>query len=123
MEFEEACSEMSYILENLNPIDKKKIPETTLQFFNNNKSIFYKVNLDVNKELREQNLKDETKAFIQIINKKYFNGEYFFSEEKEEINKENFENKECIKDNTELIVKKKENKIIAFFKNILKKFK
>lgn len=119
MEFEEACSEMCYILENLNPIDKKKIPEATLQFFNNNKSIFYKVNLDVNKELREQNLKDETKAFIQIINKKYFNGEYFFSEEKEE----NFENKECIKENTELIVRKKENKIIAFFKNILKKFK
>lgn len=120
MEFEEACSEMCYILENLNPIDKKKIPKATLQFFNNNKSIFYKVNLDVTKELREQNLKDETKAFIQIINKKYFNGEYFF-DEIENIKEEIFEVKEQVKESTELIIRKKENKIIKWFKNIFKK--
>ena len=47
MEFEKACSEMYYILEHMNPIDKKRIPEAAIKFFRDNRSIFYKVNIDV----------------------------------------------------------------------------
>ena len=58
MEFEEACSEMDYIFEHMNPIDKDKIPEKVRKFFKDNKSIFYKVNLDPSKNLEEQELKE-----------------------------------------------------------------
>lgn len=72
MEFAEACSEIDFILTNLNPEDRKKIPESAIKFFKENKSLFYKVNLTTDKPLSEQDLKDETKAFLQILNEKYF---------------------------------------------------
>ena len=72
MEFSEACSEVDFILANLNPEDKKKIPEATINFFKENKALFYKVNLTTDKPLAMQHLKDETKAFLQILNYKYF---------------------------------------------------
>ncbi len=72
MEFAEACSEIEFILEHLKPSDKEKIPESVFNFFRNNKAIFYKVNLTTKKSLIEQDLKDETKAFLQIIHYKYF---------------------------------------------------
>ena len=72
MEFAEACSEVDFILENLQPSDKEKIPQFVFEFFKNNKSLFYKVNLTTDKSLAEQDLKNETKAFLQIINYKYF---------------------------------------------------
>ena len=72
MEFEEACSEINYIFEHMNPIDKEKIPEKVRLFFKNNKSIFYQVNLDVTKKLASQEIKEETKALLQIIKYKYF---------------------------------------------------
>ncbi len=81
MEFSEACCEVDYILDNLNPDDKKRIPENVLKFFKENKSLFYKVNLTTAKSLAVQPLKDETKAFLQILNYKYFANE----EQKEEF--------------------------------------
>lgn len=72
MKFSEACCEVDFILTNLNPEDKKKIPEATIKFFKENKSLFYKVNLTTSKPLSKQDLKDETKAFLQILNYKYF---------------------------------------------------
>ena len=68
MEFAEACCEVDFILTNLNPEDKKKIPKTVIKFFKENKSLFYKVNLTTTKPLANQELKDETKAFLQILN-------------------------------------------------------
>lgn len=121
MEFEQACSEMNYILEHLNPVDKKKIPEAVINFFKENKSIFYKPELDVTKKLSEQNLKDETKAFIEILDKKYFNGVH------SEQNSENLNNQELNyiqeKQNTcctDIIIRKKENRIIEWFKKIFR---
>ena len=72
MKFDEACCEVDFILEHLKPSDKEKIPKSVFDFFKENKSIFYKVNLTTEKLLKEQKLKDETKAFLQIINYKYF---------------------------------------------------
>ena len=37
MEFEQACSEMDYILEHMNPNDLKKIPKDVINFFEENK--------------------------------------------------------------------------------------
>lgn len=72
MEFAEACCEVDFILTNLNPEDKKKIPKTVIKFFKENKSVLYKANLTTTKPLANQELKDETKAFLQILNYKYF---------------------------------------------------
>lgn len=82
MEFEQACSEMDYILQHMHPKDLNKIPEDVINFFKENKSILYRVQLDETKNLYEQELKDETKAFIKILLAKYFGGE----KEKQELN-------------------------------------
>ena len=87
MEFAEACSEVDFILENLQPSDKEKIPQSVFEFFKNNKSLFYKVNLTTDKSLAEQDLKNETKAFLQIINYKYFS-----NKEQQEKFRDMFEN-------------------------------
>lgn len=126
MEFSEACSEIDYILENLNPEDKKKLPKILFEIFKENKAIFYKVNLDTNKPLAEQKLKDETKAFLQIIGYKYFSNakekEEFkeFLENTQEIEEQEFKKEEL--QQTEMIVYQ-ENKILSWFKKIFRIFK
>ena len=42
MEFAEACSEVDFILENLQPSDKEKIPKSVFDFFKENKYNFDK---------------------------------------------------------------------------------
>ena len=64
---EEACSQMDYIINNLDEIFVSKIPYRIKDFFKNNKSKTYKVNLDVSKPLYEQDLFEETKIYMQII--------------------------------------------------------
>lgn len=138
MEFLEACSEVDFILTNLNPEDKKKIPEATINFFKENKSLFYKVNLTTSKPLSKQILKDETKAFLQILNYKYF-ADQKQKEEFEEIFKENenvdkmFSNETYVSElnknyiqtgenkniGTSDLVVYKENKIKSFIKKII----
>ena len=72
MEFGKACNEVEFILEHLNSEDKEKIPKKLFQFLKENKDIFYEVHLDTSIPLGEQNLKEETKAFLQIIKEDYF---------------------------------------------------
>lgn len=122
MKFAEACCEVDFILTNLNPKDKKKIPEAVIKFFKENKSLFYKVNLTTTKPLVDQELKDETKAFLQILNYKYFANQ----KQKEEFKKTFVENESVssseIKENLKLIIYKESkikifiNKIISFFR-------
>lgn len=75
MEFEKACSEVDFILKHLNIEERKKIPKKVLDFFKLNKDLFYEVKLDTNIPLEDQNLKEETKAFLQIIKDNYFKEE------------------------------------------------
>lgn len=63
----EACSEMDYILENLDKDFSNRIPEKIRLFFKNNKSKTYKVKLDTSKPLYEQELLEETRIYIQIL--------------------------------------------------------
>lgn len=123
MEFAEACSEVDFILENLQPSDKEKIPQSVFEFFKNNKSLFYKVNLTTDKSLAEQDLKNETKAFLQIINYKYFSNK---EQQKELIDMlENDNNIEEVKNHqieNQLVIYK-ENKVLNFIKKILEFFR
>lgn len=135
MEFAEACCEVDFILENLNPEDKKMLPQKVIEFFKENKSETYIVNLTTEKSLLEQNLKDETKAFLQIINYKYFadknQKEEFLKIFKENKNTDIFFKNEieieevCIDEKNEIteLTIYKENKIIAFLKKILNFFR
>lgn len=120
MDFEIACSEIDYILNNMNPTDLSKIPQDVIKFFKDNKSVLYKVKLDVTKNLCEQELKDETKAIIKILNAKYFGGK----EEKQKINDiikiEEIEEK--LNTKNEMIIYK-ENKLTKIINKILKFFK
>ena len=122
MVFEEACSEMNYILWHMNPIDKNKIPKSVIDFFKENRSLTYKVKLTTDKKLEEQDLKDETKAFIKIIYDKYFledsQKEDFINQLKEHKEEKNNDNIET----TELVVYK-ENKILKENKKIFSFFK
>lgn len=72
MNYEQACSEMNFILNNLNLDDLKKIPQKIVQFFEDNMDREYHVNIDLSKPLYEQDLLEETKAFIKIIQINYF---------------------------------------------------
>lgn len=131
MEFEEACCEVEFILKNLQPSDKEKIPNSVYEFLKNNKSLFYKTNISTELPLEEQKLKDETKAFLQIIYYKYFADDKQKEEFKKiiETNDDNIFYKNNISNNTakdyeissskEMVVYR-ENKIIKFLKSIFR---
>ena len=119
MEFEEACSEMNFIIQHMYPLDRKMIPKTVQNFFKDNCSYIYRVKLTTDKPLKEQNLKDVTKVFIQVIYNKYFSNnveeqqDKIILEQQEELSSSNEENK---------MVEYKERKIITFIKSLWKKF-
>lgn len=143
MEFEKACNEVNFILEHLDLEDRKKIPEKAINFFKVNQDIFYKVELDACKPLNEQKLKEETKAFLQILKEKYLSNdnqeedsiaklEFNLDETKEKIdmtdNKKDTEDKtelidEPKKDNEQKMITIKENKIKKILKKIMTIFR
>ena len=149
MNYEQACSEMNFILSNLKSDDLEKIPTKIINFFSNNMDKEYQVNIDLNKPLYEQDLLEETKAFIKIIQINYFTpkekrkekmaelglssqSDNTFSYDKlfqndsnnniDNTDKKPNETAENINLNTSLIEYKSENKIITFFKNIIRRF-
>ena len=115
MEFEQACSEIEYILKNLDVKDKEKIPQSVIDFFSKNKSITYRVKLTTDKSLKEQNLKEETKAFLKILYAKYF---------AKETERQEFENMLKTKETeTKQLTIYKENKIMKLLKKLSSFFK
>jgi len=120
MDFEEACSEIDYILENMNPDDVNLIPASVREFFKKHKSVFYKVNLDVTKELREQQLKEETKAFIKILNEKYL---YKNNQQNARVFIKGTKKSETLQVRTNEIILYEENKIKRWIKKIYLFFK
>ena len=62
-----ACSEMDFIITNLDTETSNKIPERIKNFFKNNKEKNYKVNIKVDIPLYDQPLLEETAIFIQIV--------------------------------------------------------
>ena len=132
MEFREGCCEVDYILEHLAPEDKKKIPDSVCKFFKENKALFYKVNLDETRPLEEQELKDETKAFLKLLHYKYLANEeqknQFIKNMKDTNRTSAIEEDYVFDTSTENIEVNqltiyKENKFLSFLKRILNFFK
>lgn len=136
MEFEQACAEMNFILKHFDPNDLKVIPKYFLNFFEENMDKSYEVKIQEDKPLYEQDLKEETKAFIKILYITYFSNN---KEEKERLMKEFetnlpklqikeniFENSQTLnienqKEQTQIVVINKENKFIRLLKGIINK--
>lgn len=142
MAIQEACSEVNYILMYLDPEDKKKIPDSVIEFFNENKDIFYTVKIDIDKPLKDQPLQEETKALLHLLHYYYLATE----DEKREFKKYIQESKEIAdiaaikeivnvkttpnsQESTELVVyndsfyKKISSKIKSIFNSIFSVFK
>ena len=66
-EYSEALVEVLEIIENSDETLYKKIPNKLIQFWQKNKSITYKANLDHSKPLNEMKLKEKTKDIITMI--------------------------------------------------------
>ncbi len=114
MNFEQACAEMEYIINNMDPSERAKIPQEVKKFFKENKDYTYTVNLDYTRNLSEEKLKEETEAFIEIIYNKYLKQR----ENTIEINTENNIEKEL-----PTVVKKEKflDKLFSKIKNIFKR--
>ena len=69
----------------LDPNDLKMIPQYFLNFFEENMDKSYEVTIQENKPLYEQDLREETKAFIKILYITYFSDN---KEEKERLMEE-----------------------------------
>lgn len=130
--------------EILNYIDEeyvKRIPENVRNFFKEERDKDYKLEIDINKPLEEQNLKRKTMIILEILNMNYWcdneeekeeiieslnkNEETYQKEIKEKYKLENiFKNRQKdnitdINANTQLIEYKKQ----SFIKKILNKIK
>lgn len=69
--YSNACAEVSTILPLLNKEEYNKIPPNVIEAIENNKNSEYMVVLDKNKELKNQNLLNETRALLLVIFKDY----------------------------------------------------
>ena len=120
MDYSKACSEVDFILEHISPEDKERIPDKVINFFKDNKSFFYKTNIDTNKKLKDQDISDETKAFLKIIYYKYFANEEQKKEFEKMLNKEEsneiFDSKAILEEPKENI--NMQNKMIEYKDNI-----
>ena len=68
----EAYAEVDSFIECLDSYDKNKVPESIRKYFKKEKSKNYNKIIDVNKPIKDQNLKDETLAIIAMLNLKYW---------------------------------------------------
>lgn len=71
IEYREACSEVYFILANLEESAKAKIPQKIMKLFEKNKVNTYDVNIDLSVPLNNQILKDETKAILSLLYRKF----------------------------------------------------
>ena len=118
MEYSEACSDMWYLLENLEPSELAKIPKKLLETINILKIDGYTPKIDLNTPLEEQKISEATIGLISFIYNNYLGTkeekeEYerrykeYIKSSKEENYKIEFKNK-----NTKYEVK--ENKMIKY---------
>lgn len=140
----QAYSEVDSFLELLDDEDKNKIPNKLRELFKNEKDKEYVKNIDVNKTIEEQNLKEETLALIALLNLKYWcedesekerlkniylkNEEMYQKELKEKYNTDNlFKNNKQIENrkveqNQTTIIEYKESKLKKIINKIKKIF-
>ena len=70
-EYKKAFCEVLYILEHMENKYLERIPKKIIEFFREQKSQYYKVDLSTNMPLEEQELLEETKAILAFLCRKY----------------------------------------------------
>lgn len=109
----EAYAEVDNFIECLDLYDKNKVPESIRKYFKKEKSKNYNKIIDVNKPIKDQNLKDETLAIIAMLNLKYWCDD---EEEKKRLmtiyseNEKKYQNELKEKYDIEKIFKERNNK-------------
>jgi hypothetical protein len=109
----EAYAEVDNFIECLDSYDKNKVPESIRKYFKKEKSKNYNKIIDVNKPIKDQNLKDETLAIIAMLNLKYWCDD---EEEKKRLmtiyseNEKKYQNELKEKYDIEKIFKERNNK-------------
>ncbi len=71
-EFADASAELMKIMEYLPKEEVEKIPNKLLKFFKNIESKNYKLQIDTNKPLEEQDIKEKTKDLIAVLYRNYW---------------------------------------------------
>lgn len=71
MDYTIECSNIYFILCNLDEHSKKKIPQDVYNFFDENRDKNYDVKINLNKSIYEQNLDDNTVSLLGEIYQKY----------------------------------------------------
>lgn len=130
MEFSKACTNVDYILDNLNEEDYLKIPNKLIEIIKLLKEDNYEPQIDIEKPLEEQELTDATKGLIALIYNKYLGTEEEkakFNEEYNNNSKDNnayemkFKKTESILNKTTSMEEYKEKK--SFFEKIIGKIR
>lgn len=138
--YNQAYSDISYILSSLEEKYVKKIPEELITFFSDNADPYYIPKIDITKPLTNQKMSQETELLICLLNISY----WCTPQEKEELLKKyeinekeieeqlrnryeiKFKEKPQLEDVKMMVVLEKENifsKIIKFVKAIINKKK
>lgn len=92
--YKEAYSEVLFILQNMNKEDIEKIPATVFEAIRKNCAKNYKVNINTAIPLEQQNLKEETKAVLAVLYRKFWaEGEEKAKLEKDFLEGTNLNNK------------------------------
>lgn len=86
--YREACSEVCFILDNFESNSRLKIPEKIINLLEENKIKHYPININLSIPLKEQVLKEETKAILALLYRKFL-----CSESERTILEEEFQNK------------------------------
>ena len=69
--YSEAYTEVYYILQNMSEADVSKIPMSVLEVIKRNRLRNYNVTIDTSLPLKDQSLKEETKAILAILYRKF----------------------------------------------------
>ena len=75
LEYKIAFAEVDDVLELTEPELIKLIPQKFRQFLKDNRDVNYKIQLNPEKSLKEQNISEKAKAIIALIYKDYFASE------------------------------------------------
>jgi len=85
--YKEAYQEIYYILQNMEEEDVAKIPQNIIDVFEKNRVKHYPVNIDPALPLKDQKIKEETKAILALLYRKYWSD----PEMREQLEKEFYE--------------------------------
>lgn len=85
--YRQAYTEVYYILQNMSEVDVRKIPPDIIEILKQNRLKNYEVSINPSIPLKEQNLKEETKAVLAVLYRKFWCDE----DKKEELERKFYE--------------------------------